>query len=69
MRSFITETSMHQAKYLLGDIAPRPTSLEEERREVFEGVLHSMRIQEPDADRVAACAFLLRHLAHTESRY
>jgi len=42
------------------------TTLHEERREVFESVLQSLRIREPDADRVAACFYLLRHLARTE---
>jgi hypothetical protein len=41
-------------------------TLREERREVFDSVLQSMRLQEPDADHAAACAYLLRHLARTE---
>ena len=69
MSSPTTATSMHQAEYLFDNKALLATTLEEERREVFDGVLDSMRIQEPDADRVAACAFLLRHLAYTQSRY
>jgi hypothetical protein len=69
MSSPTTATSMYQAEYLFDNKALLATTLEEERREVFDGVLDSMRIQEPDADRVAACAFLLRHLAYTQSRY
>lgn len=68
MSSLATQTGMHQAQYLFDNKALR-ASLEEERREVFDSVLHSLRIQEPDADRAAACAFLLRHLGHTQSRY
>lgn len=44
------------------------TTLEEERREVLESILDGMQIAEPDADRTAACSYLLRHLASTESR-
>jgi len=46
-------------------LSPAAT-LDEERREVFAGVLESLRIQEPDADQAAACSYLLRHLARTE---
>jgi hypothetical protein len=49
--------------------SPRTTTLEEERREVFDSVLQSMRVPEPDAGRMAACAFLLRHLARTQQRW
>ena len=44
----------------------RTATLDEERREVFDSVLQSMRIQEPDDDLAAACSYLLRHLAGTE---
>jgi len=44
----------------------RTSTLDEERREVFDSVLQSMRPRDPDADRIAARAFLLRHLARTE---
>ena len=47
----------------------RSTSLDEERREVFDSVLQAVQIREPDADRMAACAYLLRHLARTEHCY
>ena len=47
----------------------RAATWDEERREVFDSVLQAVRIQEPDADRMAACAYLLRHLARTENRY
>jgi len=51
---------------LLEGGSPRTTTLDEERREVFDSVLQAMRLREPDADRMAACAYLLRHLARTE---
>lgn len=38
------------------------TSLEEERREVWESVLECLELP-PDPDGQAACAFLLCHLA------
>jgi len=38
-------------------------ALAEERREVFESVLNSLRTQTDDPDARAACRFLLRHLA------
>jgi hypothetical protein len=44
----------------------RAATWDEERREVFDSVLQAMRLREPDADRMAACAYLLRHLARTE---
>ena len=47
-------------------VSAHAASLDEERREVFDSVLQAMRIPEPDADRRAACAYLLRHLARTE---
>ncbi len=39
------------------------SALAEERREVFECVLNSLRTQPDDPDARAACRFLLRHLA------
>ena len=44
------------------------SSLEEERHEVFDSVLQSISATEADPDRLAACAYLLRHLARTGSR-
>jgi hypothetical protein len=44
----------------------RAATWDEERREVFDSVLQALRLREPDADRMAACAYLLRHLARTE---
>jgi len=38
-------------------------ALAEERREVFEAVLDSLRTQPDDCDSRTACRFLLRHLA------
>jgi hypothetical protein len=43
-------------------------TLEEERREAFDGVLESLRVDESDGDRLAACTRLLRHLARTDAR-
>jgi hypothetical protein len=54
--------------YVLAGRSPHGATLDEERREVFEGVLQFMRSPEPDPDRAAACASLLRHLARTEPR-
>jgi hypothetical protein len=42
---------------------PLSPALAEERREVFEAVLNSLRTQPNHADSRAACRFLLRHLA------
>jgi hypothetical protein len=55
----------HPAGYLPGSRS-RAATWDQERREVFDSVLQAMRIREPDADRMAACAYLLRHLARTE---
>jgi len=52
--------------HLFGGRCPRTATFEAERREVFDSVLESMRIQEADADLVAACCYLLRHLAWSE---
>jgi len=56
-------------EYSFGDRSARTATLDEERREVFDSVFQSMRIQEPDPDHGAACAYLLRHLARTQGRY
>lgn len=40
-----------------------PATLEEERREVLESVRETIGTKEPDADCLAACSYLLRHLA------
>jgi len=53
-------------EYLFGGSSQCATSLEEERREVLDSVLQAMRVPIPDAGRMAACAYLLRHLARTE---
>jgi hypothetical protein len=45
-----------------------PTSLEEERRELFDCLLQALKTAEPDADRLAACSGLLRHLARAGRR-
>ena len=61
-----TSSPSFEPAYYFGGRRPRTATLDEERREVFDGVLQSMRIQEPDADMVAACSYLMRHLAGTE---
>jgi hypothetical protein len=61
-----TSSPSFEPEYYFGGRRPRTATLDEERREVFDGVLQSMRIQEPDADLVAACSYLMRHLAGTE---
>lgn len=43
-------------------------TLAEERREVLDCVLACLRTQESGADRIAACSFLLAHLAKTNRR-
>jgi hypothetical protein len=55
-------------EYLFGGGSPRTTTLDEERREVFDSVLQAVRSPNSDAGRVAACAYLLRHLALTGRR-
>jgi len=60
----MTGTADETATYFLGDRAPCTTTLNEERHEVFDGVLQAMRMTDPDEDCRAACAYLLRHLAH-----
>ena len=45
-----------------------PSSLEEERRELFDCLLQALKTAEPDADRLAVCRALLRHLARTGRR-
>lgn len=40
----------------------RLTTLEEERREVWGGILDGLRETGADPDRAAACAYLLEHL-------
>ena len=56
------------SEYFLGSSFPRTATFEEERREVLESVRESLRIPEPDGDRMAACFYLLSHLARTEPR-
>jgi hypothetical protein len=45
-----------------------PTSLEEERRELLDSLLQALKTAEPDADRLAVCGGLLRHLAKAGRR-
>lgn len=45
-----------------------PTSLEEERRELFDCLLQALKTANPDADRLAVCGGLLRHLASAGRR-
>jgi hypothetical protein len=45
-----------------------PTSLEEERHELFDSLLQALKVGEPDADRLAVCGGLLRHLARAGRR-
>jgi hypothetical protein len=61
----MTGTAKQTATYFLGDKAWWTTTLDEERHEVFDGVLQAMRGADPDEDCRAACAYLLRHLART----
>jgi hypothetical protein len=65
----MTGTSEQTATYFLGDKAPWTTTLNEERHEVYDGVLHAMRMADPDEDCRAACAYLLRHLERTSVEY
>jgi hypothetical protein len=51
----------HRERTRAGESA-RPSSLEEERREVLESVFHAMETERPDRDRAAAWLHLLRHL-------
>jgi len=44
------------------------SSLEEERRELFDCLLQALKTAEPDADRLAVCGGLLRHLARAGRR-
>lgn len=39
------------------------TSLEKERRELLDSLLRALKAPDPDADCVAVCGALLRHLA------
>ena len=43
-------------------------SFEQERREVLESVLGSLSSALPDADEMAACSYLLQHLATVGNR-
>ena len=38
-------------------------TLEEERRELFEGVIERLATEDEDSESTAACLYLLRHLA------
>lgn len=55
-------------EYLFGRSFSPTATLLEERREVFDSVFESLSTRKPDADRTAACSYLLRHLAQTEPR-
>jgi mono/diheme cytochrome c family protein len=59
----ILEAWQRSPGYHLGD-----TAFDEERRDVLAGVMEAMQSPEPDADRDAACCYLLRHLAASASR-
>ena len=37
-------------------------TFEQERREVLDSVFHALRVNPPDPDAMAACAYLVRHL-------
>lgn len=63
-----TDSPPLEPEYFFGGRCSPTATLDEERREVFDSALESMRIQESDADLVAACCYLLRHLAGTEPR-
>ena len=41
------------------------TSLDEERREIVASVMGALAGNAPDPDEMAACSYLLRHLADT----
>ena len=45
--------------------SPQPawSTFEEERRELLASIFQAIALRPPDADRTAACARLLRHLA------
>ncbi|MEO8597974.1 MAG: hypothetical protein ABI759_31930 [Candidatus Solibacter sp.] len=43
-------------------VEPESASFAEERREVFESVISAWRNGSGDADELAACRYLLRHL-------
>jgi hypothetical protein len=45
-----------------------PTSLEEERRELLDSLLQALKTAELEADRLAVCGGLLRHLARDGRR-
>ena len=69
MRTSLTgEGCTYPPKSLFGSTSSHRSSLEEERGEVFAGILQALLTPQPDTDRMAACAFLLQHLARTESR-
>jgi heterodisulfide reductase subunit B len=42
--------------------------LDEERRELLDTLLHALKAAEPDAEQLAACGVLLRHLAQAGRR-
>jgi hypothetical protein len=46
---------------------PEGGSFEQERREVLETVMAALSASTPDPDEMAACGYLLRHLARIES--
>lgn len=50
-------------KYTFGDTWPALLTYDEERRDLFEAVREALRSGKPDRDRLAACFYLLRHLA------
>ena len=46
-----------------------PTTLQEERREVWISILESLRSAPEDTDRSAACRHLLRHLVDSGYKF
>ena len=44
------------------------TSLDEERREIVASVMGALAGSSPDPDEMAACSYLLRHLADTSGK-
>ena len=60
-------TALQEAKAPAAKHSPPAvlSTLEEERRAVLDGILQSLGTAAPDDDQLAACRYLLRHLART----
>ena len=65
MTSVTSPAGVQSIRDPLGDRASRSDTLEQERGEVFAGLLQAMREVHPDPDHLAACNYLLLHLART----